>query len=67
MKAKVEKNKTSDAVTILDRMAGESPELAKFTEEARGNAKVAQMIYEARQQAGLSQAELAAIIGSKQV
>lgn len=66
MKVKIEQNKTSDAVKILDRMAGESPELARLTEEARVNAKVAQMIYDARQNAGLSQAELAERVGTKQ-
>src|SRR5215469_11959160 len=66
MKAKIEQNKTSDAVKILDRMAGESPELVRLTEEARVNAKVAQLIYDARQKAGLSQAELAERIGTKQ-
>ncbi|HXC35918.1 MAG TPA: XRE family transcriptional regulator [Candidatus Acidoferrales bacterium] len=66
MKAKIEQNKTNDAVKILDRMAGESPKLARLTGEARVNAKVAQMIYDARQKAGLSQAELAERIGTKQ-
>ena len=66
MKAKIEKNKTSNAVAILDRMAGKSPELKRLTEEARVNAAVAQLIYDSRQSAGLSQAELAERIGSKQ-
>jgi ribosome-binding protein aMBF1 (putative translation factor) len=66
MKAKTEKGKTSDAVEILDRMAGDSPELNRLTAEARVNAAVAQLIYDARQEAGLSQAELAERIGSKQ-
>ena len=66
MKAKIERTKTSNAVKILDRMAGESPEIARLTEEARINAKVAQMIYDNRQKAGLSQAELAERIGTKQ-
>jgi len=66
MRVKTERSKTSDAVKILDRMAGESPELARLTEEARVNAKVAQLIYDARQKAGLSQAELADRIGTKQ-
>ena len=66
MKAKVEKGKTSDAVQILDRMAGDSPELKRLTEETRVNAAVAQLIYDVRQKAGLSQAELAERIGSKQ-
>lgn len=63
MKAKA---KTSDAVALLDRMAGDGPELARLMEEARINAVVAQLIYEARTKAGLSQAELAERIGTKQ-
>jgi DNA-binding XRE family transcriptional regulator len=51
---------------ILDRMAGESAELRRLTEEARVNAAVAQLIYEARNKAGLSQSELAERIGTKQ-
>jgi ribosome-binding protein aMBF1 (putative translation factor) len=66
MKTKPETRKTSDAVTILDRMAGESAELRRLTEEARVNAAVAQLIYEARNKAGLSQAELADRIGTRQ-
>ena len=66
MKLKTERSKTSDAVKILDRMAGDNPALERLTEEARINAKVAHMIYDARRKAGLSQAELAARIGTKQ-
>ena len=66
MRAKTEAKKTTDAVAILDRMAGESPELRRLTEEARVNAAVAQLIYAAREKAGLSQAELAERIGTKQ-
>ena len=66
MKPKAETKRTSDAVAILDRMAGDSPELRRLTEEARVNAAVAQLIYEARNKAGLSQAELAERIGPKQ-
>jgi ribosome-binding protein aMBF1 (putative translation factor) len=63
---KLKTRKTSDAIQILDRMAGDSPGLKKLTEEARINARVAQMIYDARLKAGLSQAELAGRIGTKQ-
>jgi ribosome-binding protein aMBF1 (putative translation factor) len=66
MKVKIERKKTTDAVKILDRMAGDSPELKRLTAEARINAVVAQIIYDARQESGLSQAELAERIGSKQ-
>lgn len=66
MRAKTETKKTTDALTILDRMAGESPELRRLTQEARVNAAAAQLIYAARTEAGLSQAELADRIGTKQ-
>ena len=66
MRAKTEAKKTNDAVAILDRMAGKSPERRRLTEEARMNAAVAQLIYAAREKAGLSQAELAERIGTKQ-
>src|SRR5438105_4826687 len=66
MRTKTEVKKTNDAVAILDRMAGESPELRRLTKEARMNAAVAQLIYAARNKAGLSQAELAERIGTKQ-
>jgi ribosome-binding protein aMBF1 (putative translation factor) len=63
---KVKTSRTTDAVQILDRMAGDSPELKRLTEEARINARVAQMIYDARQKTGISQAELAERISTKQ-
>jgi ribosome-binding protein aMBF1 (putative translation factor) len=66
MKPKAKRKKTSDAVAILDRMAGDSSELRRLTEEARVNAAVAQLICQARNKAGLSQAELAERIGTKQ-
>ena len=66
MKTKVETKKTSDAVRILDRMAGDSPKLRRLAEEARVNVAVAQLIHEARTKAGLSQADLAERIGTKQ-
>ena len=66
MKPKAETKKTTDALAILDRMAGDSPELRRLTEEAHVNAAVAQLIYEARNKAGLSQAQLAERIGTRQ-
>jgi len=66
MKTKAKTRKTSDAVAILDRMAGDSAQMRRLTEEARANAAVAQLIYEARNKAGLSQAELAETIGTRQ-
>jgi ribosome-binding protein aMBF1 (putative translation factor) len=66
MKPKAKTKKASDAIAILDRMAGDSTDLRRLTEEARVNAAVAQLIYQARNKAGLSQAKLAERIGSRQ-
>jgi ribosome-binding protein aMBF1 (putative translation factor) len=66
MRSKTDIKKTSDAVAILGRMAGESPEVRRLTEEARINAAVAQLIYSARTKSGLSQAELAEKLGTRQ-
>ena len=66
MRPKSETKKTSDAVAILDQMAADRPELRRLTEQARVNAAVAQLIYDARNKARLSQAELAKRIGTKQ-
>ena len=53
-------------MAVLEQMAGENPHLRRLTEEARINAAVAQLIYAARNKAGLSQTELAERIGTKQ-
>ena len=66
MRTKTETKKTTDALAILDRMAGGRPKLRRLTEEARANAAVAQLTYAARNQAGPSQVELAERIGTQQ-
>src|SRR2546425_12662813 len=58
--------KTKDALRILDRLTGNSEPIKAGIAEARTNLQVAQMIYDARTKAGLSQTELAALIGSRQ-
>src|SRR5713226_2022963 len=58
--------KTTDALKILDRVTGTVEPIKSGIAEARVNLEVAQMIYDARIKAGLSQSELAALIGSKQ-
>jgi ribosome-binding protein aMBF1 (putative translation factor) len=58
--------KTSDATKILDRLTGDDPELREMIAEERLNAQVARMIYEARTAAGLTQAQLADLIGTQQ-
>ena len=58
---------TSDALEIIDRnITGDDPQLREMIEEATVNALVAQAIYDARNTAGLTQAELAKLTGTKQ-
>lgn len=58
--------RTKDAIEILNRITGDNGPLRKTIEQARVNLEVAQMIYDARTDAGLSQRQLADMIGSKQ-
>ena len=58
--------KTRDALEIIDRMIGDDHELRALVVEAGVNAHIAQLIYDARIAAGLTQAELAKLIGTKQ-
>lgn len=58
--------KTTDAVEIMRDMIGDDPQLNQMYHEATVNAHVAQLIYDARTEAGLSQAELAEMIGTTQ-
>jgi predicted transcriptional regulator len=58
--------RTSDALVIMDRLTGNSPEMAKLLEQERANLDIAQKIYELRTKARLSQAELARKVGTTQ-
>ena len=58
--------RTKDALKILARVTGGNSALRQGIANARINLEVAQMIYDARTRAGLSQRELADLIGSKQ-
>ena len=58
--------KTTDAVEIMKDMIGDDPQLQQMYNEATVNAHVAQLIYDARTLAGLSQTELAKLIGTTQ-
>ena len=59
-------NKTKDALKIIDRMIGYDHELCNLVEEATLNAHVAQLIYDARTAANLTQTELATLVGTSQ-
>jgi ribosome-binding protein aMBF1 (putative translation factor) len=61
------KSKTTDAISILhQRYIGNDPQRKKAVQAERINAQVASVIYRARQEAGISQAELATRIGTTQ-
>lgn len=61
----VKKNKTSDGLRILHRRFYDGkPERQRDLEEARTNAQVARQIHAARIKAGLTQRELAEMIGT---
>jgi len=60
------KKTTSDATKILAEIAGHDPKRQQAFEEEVANREVAQRIYELRQHAGLSQAELARRVGTTQ-
>lgn len=57
---------TSDALVILHRLTGNSPEMAELLEQERANLDIARKIYELRTKAKLSQAELARKVGTTQ-
>lgn len=58
--------RTSDATKIIDRLVGDDQELRAMIDEERSNAEIAQLIYDARHRAGLTQAELASLVGTSQ-
>ncbi len=55
-----------DAVDLVEDMLGADHALREQTDRATVNALVAQLIYRARTEAGLTQAALAKLIGSRQ-
>ncbi len=55
-----------NALKILENVTGKNPALREEIADARINLQVAQMIYDSRTKAGLSQRQLAELIGSKQ-
>jgi ribosome-binding protein aMBF1 (putative translation factor) len=57
---------TANALEALDRLIGDDPELRTMIEEERVNAQVAREIYELRTRRGLSQKQLAELIGTRQ-
>jgi len=62
----MDKRKTSGARQILNRITGEDPKLRELIEEPKLSVRVAEMIHEAREAAGLTQAALAELVGTTQ-
>lgn len=58
--------KTSDGIKIVDNLIGNDAELRELCEQETINAYVAQLIYDARTEAGLSQKELAKMVDTTQ-
>ena len=58
--------KTSDTLKIIEKINRTDPMLQEMVAEASINADVAQLIYEARTLAGLTQQQLDDLIGTKQ-
>ena len=57
---------TNDALRILQKLTTEDAEMEEMIKESSLNAELAQLIYQARTQAGLTQQQLAERIGTKQ-
>ncbi len=58
--------KTNDALKIIRRSIADDPELQELVKEASINAQVSLIIYDVRKQAGLTQKQLADLIGTTQ-
>ena len=57
---------TTNALRVIDRLVEGDHELAGLIAEETLNAHVGRLIYEARTQAGLTQQQLADLVGTKQ-
>jgi ribosome-binding protein aMBF1 (putative translation factor) len=57
---------TTDAIEIMAHMAGKDPRRQRQLEEELANREVASQIYQLREKAGLSQAQLAKRVGTTQ-
>ena len=65
-KTETKSRKITDAVEILNRQMGDSPELRQEAAEALVNAEVAQQICDVRTKAKLTQKQLAELVGTTQ-
>ena len=61
----MDKRKAS-AGEVLNRITGDDPKLRELIEEQKLSVRVAEMIHDAREAAGLTQAALAKLVGTTQ-
>lgn len=66
IKEKFKMAKTTDAIKIIDNLIGDDAQMREMLAEASLNAEVGQLIYDARQKAGLTQQQLAELVGTTQ-
>lgn len=65
-KKKQNRKRTDDARKILDRWIGADRALRRDVEEVKLGVRIAEMIYAGRSAAGLTQAQLARLVGTTQ-
>ena len=58
--------KTNEATKLINRLVGDDQELREMIAAEHLNARVARMIFDARVEAGLTQKQLAEIVGTTQ-
>ena len=66
MRKKQAMAKTKNALKILDQITGNDPDRKQMIEEETINAQVTRMIYEVRTRTGLTQRDLARLVGTNQ-
>lgn len=66
MRSPIRQKRTSDALALVEELAGKSQEMADLIEQEQANLDIARKIYELRSKAKLSQAELARKVGTTQ-
>ena len=60
------RRRTSNARRILDRITGRDPGLREAIDAQKANSNIAEMILAAREKAGLTQGQLAKLVGTTQ-
>ena len=60
------KHRTSDALALIENLAGKDQRMADLLEQEQANLDVARKIYELRTKAGFSQIQLAKKVGTTQ-